>query len=226
MKAIEKIELRNITFSYNKTDLVFKNLNHLVPLNSIISISGPVGTGKNTFLKLLAGLEDPSEGEILVNGKDLLQESESGRFSYRRLLGFGFSQGGLLQNRTLKENLNLALDHLTNWGSKEKNSRLEEMMARFNLKIYENERPGALSGGVRMASCVVRAFLHNPQMILLSNPTSGLSADLKNTLIGLIQEQVQKKNLRHIFLVSDDDWFLKELKAKRMILNSTQLEAA
>ena len=228
---IHSLEFRNLSFSYvpspsQESEYVFHNVNFLFPQEKVICFSGPTGAGKNTLLRILAGLDDPCSGEFLVNNINLFSKEEQERFSFRRNLGYGFSQGGLLQNRTIKENLLLALESLTKMKDKEREVRVNEYMELFHLTNVASQRPSLISGGMRMAACLARAFVHDPELIILSNPTNGLSQVAMDALLQTIQNHFSQKRLRRLFLVSEHESFLKNLDHLKIAVTVNSLEAA
>ncbi len=225
------LELRNLSFSYQEKprkmeDYVFQNLSFSLPLETTVCFSGPVGAGKNTLLKILAALEEPLSGSFLVNGQDIFAEEEHDRFDFRRHMGYGFSQGGLLQNRSVRENLELALDFMTDFSEAETAERVDEYLARFELTQVQEERPSLISGGMRMAACLARAFIHHPELLLLSHPTNGLGQSAQENLLDLIAEHRKQKNLRHIFLISENESFLRQIDHLELNVYPDKLEAA
>jgi phospholipid/cholesterol/gamma-HCH transport system ATP-binding protein len=223
--------MENFSFRYQESaqggdPYVFQNVNFSFPMNTMVCLQGSVGCGKNTLLKVMGGLEDPVQGSFLVNGDNLFAKSESERFDYRRLLGYGFSQGGLLQNRSLRENLALALDSLTNISPEEANSRIAEYLSCFGLTEDQHRRPGLVSGGTRMATCLARALIHDPEMLVLRHPTNGLVPALEDVLKGKLKEHLEKKALRHVFLISDNPAFFGQFDHVLVNLHRDRLEVA
>ena len=228
---IHSLEFRNLSFSYmpfptKEDDFVFHNLNFLFPQEKVICFSGPTGAGKNTLLRILAGIDDPCSGEFLVNNINLFSKEEQERFTFRRSLGYGFSQGGLLQNRTIKENLLLALESLTSMKDEEREARVVEYMQLFHLSNVAGQRPSLISGGMRMAACLARAFVHDPELVILSNPTNGLSQSALDALLQTIQHHFSHKRLKRLFLVSEHESFLKNLTHQKINVSVNSLEAA
>jgi len=220
-----RLEFNKLSFGY-QDELVFKDIDFVFPVEEAVIFYGPTGSGKNTLLKLLAGLEDPVAGSFRINGQDIGQLSEQERFEFRRFQGYGFSQGGLLQNRTIRQNLEVALEALSDLGSEGIYQRVEELLKTFKLQEAAHQRPGTVSGGTRMACCLARALIHKPELLLLNHPTSGLNADLIEALLGEIERQRQAGTLRHIFLISENRMFAERLKCKSVSVFRDRLEAA
>jgi ABC-type multidrug transport system ATPase subunit len=211
---IKSIELANMNFCYDEGEmenLVFRNLSYCFPMEKTICFSGATGSGKNSLMKILAGLEDPISGALLVNGENIFDKQEADRFEYRKAIGYGFSQGGLLQNRTIRQNLELAMDIREDLDEQSAAEQIDEYMEIFELSEVQTQRPAIVSGGMRMAACLARAFVHDPQLLLLNHPTNGLTPRMQKNLVELIKHHQDQKRLRHIFMVSENEDFLAQL---------------
>lgn len=199
---IEMIEFKNLSFSYDKTLTVFKDASCAVPMNCNVLVDGVSGTGRSTFLKILAGLALPSSGSYLINDKDTCQMSFEEFLPYRKKIGYSFDFGGLFANRTLFDNLMLPLLYHNEVSYKEASERVTELMHRFNIWEGRDRRPASVSGGMRKTCVVVRAFVMRPEMILMDDPFVALDPGSIDEVLRLVAEMRKDGSLKHLFLTT------------------------
>jgi polar amino acid transport system ATP-binding protein len=144
-----------------------------IPQGAPLLFLGPSGGGKSTLLRLLAGLEIPDEGEIWVDGHPLPKDEASLR-SHRRRLGFVFQEGNLFPHLTAEENITLPLCRAHGHSPEKARARAQELLQRFQLLPHAEKRPAELSGGQRQRVALARALGHNPEILLLDEPTAGV----------------------------------------------------
>lgn len=189
---MEIVQLRNIEKRYGEK-MILRGVNLSVPAGSFTVLRGESGAGKSTLLNLIGGLEMPSGGQIIVEGKDVgaLSAKERTDF-YRHQIGIIF-QGSYLQPQfTLLENITLP-GVFAGVPEAERAARAEQLAE--TLGITENLRflPQAVSGGQAERACIARALLLNPKIILADEPTSNLDeANAKTVLeiLNLIRTQL------------------------------------
>lgn len=143
----------------------------------LLSLEGPSGGGKSTLLRTLSGLILPLEGRLLLNGSDVSEYSFEEFLPLRLNVGVSFDLGGLLNNRTLWDNLMLPLLYHKLFNFDEAEARADRLMSAFGLARYLNERPSNVPGGIRKAACVARAFVLDPELVILDEPTTGLNSE-------------------------------------------------
>lgn len=207
----KSFQLENATLKVGSGLELFKNATAEIPTGQVVWIRGLSGSGKSTFLKLLVGLVHPSSGDFRINGYSTQNFSFEEFLPYRRQIGYSFDFGGLLNNRTIFENLALPLLYHENLEPEAAAERLKPLMEAFQLTGSAHLRPSAVVGGVRKATCVARAFVMNPEMLLLDDPTVGLRADVKRQFKKKVQSEIQSQRARHIFVVSDDMDFIGDI---------------
>ncbi len=141
-----------------------------------ISIMGPSGSGKTTLLNLLAGLDQPTSGEMWLQGKNMAALSADQLALFRRRsLGFVFQDFNLLDTLTLGENVALPLS-LDGQKSREIRQRVEQMMEFLGIAPYMGRYPYEVSGGQQQRAAVARAVVHNPLLLLADEPTGNLDS--------------------------------------------------
>lgn len=187
-KSIESIILRNADIAFENEKPILSECSYEFPMGRIVWITGPSGVGKSTLLRTIAGLLPVQKGEFLINGEDVSQMSFEEFLPYRLNIGYSFDIGGLLSNRTMRENLELPL-HYHNFLSRDEiKQHVENILNLFHITKYQNLRPFNVPGTVRKAICLARAFILSPQILLLDDPIAGLTEEGVEALEYLIVE--------------------------------------
>jgi putative ABC transport system ATP-binding protein len=146
-----------------------------VPAGGSLAITGPSGCGKSTLLSLIAGLEVPSAGRVVVNGREISSLPERKRVELRRRdFGLVFQADNLLPFLTATENVGL---QLALGGATDGYERCLELLDELGLAEHADKLPDQLSGGQRQRAAVARAVVHGPRVILADEPTGSLDAD-------------------------------------------------
>lgn len=222
---IETLEFKNLNFYYDQTSPIFKDINYSFPETDVIFIQGPTGGGKTTLMKLLLGLVGPTQGEYLINGRPVQNLSYSEFDEYRLNMGFSFDVAGLINNQTIYENFKLPLDFHDYVNSADQKEYIIEFLKLFNLQDQKHLRPAFVSSGTRKAASVLKAFILNPQVLILNNPTLGLNQEHIKPLVNLIELHRKQKGLKHVFIASDDVSFMKYFNYKSIqIINNKIVE--
>lgn len=224
---IEKIELRNFTIRSASGHEILTDVNFNFPMNSIIWVKGTSGSGKSVLGKVLSGLVMPTSGEYLVNDLVVGEMSFEEFLPYRCNMGYSFDFGGLINNRDILSNLLLPIQyHKYDFGHPDEFIELvHNYLKIFGLEKVAYERPSAVVGRLRKAACVARAFIHNPCMIILDDPTTGLRPDVCENLAQLILKKTDSNELRHVFIVTEDEKFMKHFDAKVITIDHHRLHA-
>ena len=197
---MKKIIVRDLTKHFIRPDGsrldVIGGLGFDVEEGEFLSILGPSGCGKSTLLSILAGLETPSGGEILVNEKPLATGENGIR------LGFVFQQPRLLNWRSVRDNIKLPLEHGT-WSKEEQVSVAQRYLELVHLKGFESYFPLQISGGMQQRAAIARALAIEPEVLLMDEPFSSLdeltARKMRAELIRIWQET--KKTI--IFVTHD-----------------------
>jgi phospholipid/cholesterol/gamma-HCH transport system ATP-binding protein len=181
------VQVRGLRKSFNGHD-VLKGLDFEVNPGEIFVLMGPSGSGKSVLLKHVIGLEEPDEGEILIEGKPI--QSSSVLDEYR--LAMVFQSGALLNSLTVGENVGLYLAEHRLKPPEEIERIVGEKLAAVGLKGTEDKMPSELSGGMKKRVAIARALVIEPQLILYDEPTSEL--DPLSSLV--VAEEIVKLNER------------------------------
>ena len=224
MQHFEKLEFKSMGLKYpSHSSPLFEDVTIKMPMNSVVLLQGQRGTGKSSLLEVLAGLQMPTMGEYLINNEPVSEMSFDEFLPFRKRIGYSFDYGGLLNNRTIFENMILPLLYHHETLQDEAEARVISLLKAFNLENVSHLRPPDISGGRRKEVCVARAFVMDPEMVILDDPTMGLSAPNKITLVNLIRQKRQEGRLKHVFFASEDLRFTSELVEKVMTLRQGKI---
>ena len=200
------LEFINVTKSYqdgNKEIEALKETNFKIEEGQFIAIIGPSGSGKSTFLTLAGGLQTPSKGQIIINGKDYTNLSEKERAKLRfNDIGFVLQESNLVPFLTAKQQLEL-VDRI----NKQKRQTLQDQKSLFKelgIDHLENKLPKELSGGERQRLAIARALYNNPAIILADEPTASLDSDRAFEVVDLLSKECREKN-KSIIMVTHDN---------------------
>ena len=200
------LEFKNVTKSYqdgNKEIEALKETNFKIEKGQFIAIIGPSGSGKSTFLTLAGGLQTPSKGQIIINGKDYTNLSEKERSKLRfNDIGFVLQASNLVPFLTAKQQLEL-VDRI----NKKRKQTLQDQKSLFKelgIDHLENKLPKDLSGGERQRLAIARALYNNPAIILADEPTASLDSDRAFEVVDLLSKECREKN-KSIIMVTHDN---------------------
>ena len=200
------LEFKNVTKSYqdgNKEIEALKETNFKIEEGQFIAIIGPSGSGKSTFLTLAGGLQTPSKGQIIINGKDYTNLSEKERAKLRfNDIGFVLQASNFVPFLTAKQQLEL-VDRI----NKQKRQTLQDQKSLFKelgIDHLENKLPKDLSGGERQRLAIARALYNNPAIILADEPTASLDSDRAYEVVDLLSKECKEKN-KSIIMVTHDN---------------------
>ncbi|HMN69669.1 MAG TPA: ATP-binding cassette domain-containing protein [Bdellovibrionales bacterium] len=218
-KQIHSMVLENMSFGFERAGLLFENISIELPKSRAIWVRSPGGRGKSTLLRLLAGLMSPTDGRYLINGEDVGQMSFEDFLPYRLSMGYGFDMGGLINNMTIFENLALPLRYHKFIDESEIAERIEQVVEIFGMGQSRGSRPFAVSGSQRKLTCVIRAFIHWPQVVFLDDAMTGLKEDNLNDLIYFVEEAFATRGLKHVFFTSESPVLADRLKAEELLIS-------
>ncbi len=175
------IHLNNIKKVFRTEDIetwAIRDVNLEIKQGEFVAIMGPSGCGKSTLLNILGLLDNPSEGQYILNGKDVSTLNENERTDIRKgVIGFVFQSFNLIDELNVTENIELPLLYM-NISDKERAERVKAVIQKVGLSHRTKHFPNQLSGGQQQRVAVARAVLPNPKIILADEPTGNL--DSKN----------------------------------------------
>jgi putative ABC transport system ATP-binding protein len=195
---------RDLTKEYRSGETVLRALDSLsfeIPQGAYVAIVGASGSGKTTLLGLLAGLDTPTRGTVLLDGTDLGALTEDGRARLRgEKVGFVFQSFQLIPTLTALENVAVPLElraepHAT--------SRARDVLARVGLAARANHFPAQLSGGEQQRVAIARAFANRPRVLFADEPTGNLDGVTGSRVIELL-EALNRESGSTVVIVSHD----------------------
>lgn len=182
---------------------VLHNVSFTINSGEMMAIVGSSGSGKSTLLHLLGGLDTPSSGDVIFNGKSLSEMSSSAKAELRnRELGFIYQFHHLLPDFTALENVAMPLLIGHQKGPQMEKAAMD-MLAAVGLDHRSNHRPSELSGGERQRVAIARALVNNPRLVLADEPTGNLDARNADSIFELLGELNQKQGTAFLVVTHD-----------------------
>jgi len=184
---------------------VLKDIELEVPSGEFVAIVGPSGSGKTTLLGLLAGLDLPSSGSVVIDGLDLGALTEDGRARFRAdRIGFVFQTFQLIPTLTALENVRVPLELAQRDRTDGAGARASDLLARVGLGDREDHYPAQLSGGEQQRVAIARAFANRPRILFADEPTGNLDAETGGTVIELLAEMHDSADSTLVLVTHDE----------------------
>ncbi|GAB6098204.1 ABC transporter ATP-binding protein [Halanaerocella petrolearia] len=211
-----EIKLQDLTKSFDQ-DIVIDSLDLTIEPGEVMALLGPSGCGKTTTLKIIAGLLEPDQGDLLFAGESVLDTSTEEREAV-----LVFQDYLLFPHLTVAENISFGLK-MQGVSSTKQKERVKELLVLVNLEGYEEYYPRELSGGQQQRIALARALAINPEVLLLDEPLSNLDANLRGEMQELIRKLHLKEEMTTVFVTHDRDEAM--LIADRIaVMNQGQIE--
>jgi putative ABC transport system ATP-binding protein len=170
-----------------------------------VALQGTSGSGKSTLLNLLGGLDQPSEGEVVFEGRSLAPLTKKEMARYRRhSVGMIFQNFNLITTMTAAENVELALA-FGGLAGRERAARARELLERVGLAERADHRPTELSGGEQQRTAIARALANRPRVLLADEPTGNLDSTRAAELLALLRAMVERDRLTVLMVTHDRD---------------------
>ena len=179
------VELRNVTKRFG-SNTVIDNINLTIPQGQMVTLLGPSGCGKTTILRLVAGLEKPSEGQIFIDGEDVTHRSIQ-----QRDICMVFQSYALFPHMSLGENVGYGLKML-GVSRAEVKARVKEALAMVDLEGFEERYVDQISGGQQQRVALARALILKPKVLLFDEPTSALDPELVGEVLRIMQQLAEE----------------------------------
>ena len=181
------IEAQQVSKTYSRGMYALRNLTLRIDKGDFVFLTGPSGAGKSTFLRLLLRQDVPSEGQLLVGGRNLAELTPRQTQAYRRSLGFVFQDFKLLPNKTVLENVAL-VPRVLGMAATQQQRRTFQVLKWVGLQHRMTAYPQELSGGEQQRVAIARAIVNDPVIILADEPTGNLDPDLSLEIMNLFRE--------------------------------------
>jgi cell division transport system ATP-binding protein len=181
------IEAQHVSKTYSRGVYALRDLTLRIDKGDFVFLTGPSGAGKSTFLRLLLREDVPSEGELVVGGRNLAQLTSRQTQAYRRSLGFVFQDFKLLPTKTVLENVAL-VPRVLGMAATQQQRRTFQVLKWVGLQHRMSAYPEELSGGEQQRVAIARAIVNDPVVILADEPTGNLDPDLSLEIMNLFRE--------------------------------------
>lgn len=201
------LEVKNATKEYGNGNNKFYALNDVSMIGregEFISIIGKSGSGKSTLLNLIGGIDNPTKGEIILNGCNI------GCLSGKRLsrlrgenIGFIFQFFQLLPTLNVLENVMIPMQFLRKIPSRNQRERAEMLLSKVGIEDQKFKFPHELSGGQQQRAAIARALANDPKIILADEPTGNLDSKMADTVFNLLQSLADEK--KTVIMVTHDE---------------------
>jgi putative ABC transport system ATP-binding protein len=200
------IETKGLTKIYNPKEVpveALKGIDLKINKGEFTAIVGPSGSGKTTLLNIIGGLDNPTEGEIKVNGIDLTKLPDNKLIDFRRdNIGFVFQAYNLIPVLTAYENIEFIM-MLQKKPASERDQRTRELLNAVGIGDQIHKRPGQLSGGQQQRVAVARALASKPAFILADEPTANLDGKATAQLLDIMAKLNEEEHITFVFSTHD-----------------------
>ncbi|MFE8700689.1 ABC transporter ATP-binding protein [Cytobacillus sp. FJAT-54145] len=194
------IQLENINFKYrNSKQLTLQDVSFSINKGELVSILGKSGSGKSTILRIIAGLEVPNRGALVIGDRTMVSDTHFIQ-PEKRGVGLVFQDYALFPHLTVADNIKFGLRKMSR---KDKLLRLEEVLHLVGLSGFEKRYPFELSGGQQQRVALARTLAPNPSLIMFDEPFSNLDADLQIQIREDLRAIIKKANITSIFVTHD-----------------------
>ncbi|MDR1607742.1 MAG: ABC transporter ATP-binding protein [Deltaproteobacteria bacterium] len=195
------LEIENLFFAYPgpQQPWILSNFNLSLKAGELVGLAGPSGLGKSTLLRLIAGLEKPQKGRVLIDGR-LMASGKHHVNPEDREVGLVFQDYGLFPHMTVAQNIAYGLFKLPR---KQRKAKVDEMLALVRLTDLDKRHPYELSGGQQQRVALARSLAPGPKLLLLDEPLSNLDADLKIEIRSEMRDIMEKARATALFVSHD-----------------------
>ena len=215
------IRFNQVSKRYPGGYAALKNLSFEIAAGEMIFLTGHSGAGKSTLLKLIAAIERPNGGTVLVNGQNI-GKIKTGAVPYlRRNLGLIFQDHKLLFDRSLFDNVMLPLQ-IVGFDHRESAKRVRAALDKVGLLKREKANPISLSGGEQQRLCIARAIVNRPSILLADEPTGNLDSDSANAIMDIFKSFHQVGAT--LLISTHDESLLREYKGRSLSLKQGELQ--
>ncbi|KAF1302888.1 amino acid ABC transporter ATP-binding protein [Enterococcus saccharolyticus] len=211
----EKILVENLVKKYGD-NTVLNNINTSIKEGDVVCIIGPSGSGKSTFLRCLNRLEDPTSGDIIVDGAHLMDKNTNIN-EVRQHIGMVFQHFNLFPHLSVLENITLAPTDLRGTSKKEAEEQAIKLLETVGLADKKDMYPDNLSGGQKQRVAIARALAMNPDIMLFDEPTSALDPEMVGDVLN-VMKKLAKQGMTMV-IVTHEMGFAKEVANRVMFID-------
>ncbi|HPH24175.1 MAG TPA: ATP-binding cassette domain-containing protein [Chitinophagaceae bacterium] len=196
------IEIKNITKAFDER-VILNNISAVFETGKCNLIIGASGSGKSVLTKVMVGLFEPNDGDVIFDGVSITSLEQNMRKELRQQIGMLFQGSALFDSMTVEENILFPLDMFTKLTAKEKRYRADEVLARVNLVDAHKKFPSEISGGMKKRVGIARAIVLNPKYLFCDEPNSGLDPQTSLVIDKLIREITTEFNITTLVVTHD-----------------------
>ena len=209
------VELKNINKTYGSYQ-ASRNVNLGIEKGKLIGLLGPSGSGKTTILRMIAGLETPDSGEVIIDGKVVNDVPAS-----QRGIGFVFQNYALFRYMTVYDNVAFGLK-VQKADKKKIDARVRELIKLVGLEGLEKRYPSQLSGGQKQRIAIARSLAMNPDVMLFDEPTSALDPEMVGEVLELMKELAQSGMT--MVVVTHEMGFAREVATRVLFIDDGKIQ--
>lgn len=198
-----------------------KNIDLKIQENEIMGIIGYSGAGKSTLVRLINRLEEPSSGEVFVDGENILLLNKTALRKRRRKIGMIFQHFNLMSAKNVYDNIAFALK-IAHWQSSKIPQRVQELLRLVGLEDKAKSYPSQLSGGQKQRVAIARALANEPKILLCDEATSALDTKTTKSILNLLKE-IQKKMSLTIVLITHQIEVVKQIADRVCVMSCGEI---
>lgn len=207
------LEIKNLKKLYGDLE-VLKGINQVINDKEVLCIIGPSGGGKSTLLRCLNHLEEPTEGEIYIDGELITEENLT---NVRERMGMVFQSFNLFPHMTVLENVTVGPIHVKGKSQEEAEKHAKELLEMVGLSDKINAKPRALSGGQQQRVAIARALAMDPEIMLFDEPTSALDPEMVGEVLDVMKKLASEGMT--MVVVTHEMGFAKEVADKVIFID-------
>ncbi len=201
------LEMEAVRKVYEVADEEVVALDHadlILASDEIVALVGPSGSGKTTLCSIAGGILSPTEGRVVVGGRDISGYSSKQLTEFRRdSVGFVFQTVNLIPFLTARENL-LVVDEIGSRNRKRAGKRADQLLAELGLEDRAGNLPSQLSGGQKQRVAIGRSLMNEPALVMFDEPTSALDTKLGEQMVELIRDEMKSRGTAAIIVTHDE----------------------
>jgi len=209
------IKVENLTKSFGELE-VLKGIDEIIKDGEVVVVIGPSGSGKSTLLRCLNLLETPTSGEILYEGKNILENNFDERH-YRSQVGMVFQNFNLFENKNVLENCTLGQEIVLGKNKKEAEELAMSFLSDVGMQRFIHAKPAQLSGGQKQRVAIARALCMNPKVLLFDEPTSALDPEMVGEVLE-VMTKLAKTGITMIVVTHEMD-FAREVSTRVLFMD-------
>ena len=214
------IEVQDLCKSFHKLE-VLKNISTDFYKNEVVSIIGPSGGGKSTFLRCLNLLEKPTSGHILFDGVDICAKGQN-IDRHRQKMGMVFQQFNLFNNMNVMKNLTIAPVRIKGMDKEQAQEKANALLKRVGLEDRASAYPSQLSGGQKQRIAIVRSLMMDPEVMLFDEPTSALDPEMIGEVLDVMKALAADGMT--MIVVTHEMRFAREVSGRTIFLDGGRIE--